>query len=278
MSSTATPLPGRAARTTRLGSRPQATVTLSRTRRLWTATLAIAAALVAWQFAALVFSSVLFPPVTETAVALVELFGVPELRGHIAVTVGRVLAGFLLGGLTGVVLGLTMGSITPVRRFFEPYLHFFRFVTPLAWVAPATIWFGTGEMPKLFLVIYATLFIVVINTIAGVTYIHRDKVRMARTFGAGRWVIFSRITLPMSVPFILVGMRIAMGNSFMTVIGAEMLSANNGLGYLIYSSRIYFESATMFATIFLLGVLGFAADRAFAQLQRRVFGRFEAVR
>jgi len=237
--------------------------------------LSIAAGIVVWQFTSTrVFHSILFPSASKTAAALVTTIASGTLAKDLFATLYRVLAGFAIGSLTGALFGLVMGSVPIVRKFFEPYLNFFRFVTPIAWIAPATIWFGIGETSKLFLVVYATIFVVLVNTIAGVTHVHRDLVRMAQAFGGRGWQIFAYITLPATVPFILSGMRIAMGNSFMTVIGAELLAGNNGLGYLIYSSRVFFNSDVKFAAIVILGTLGFAADRIFHVAQHRLFWRY----
>jgi NitT/TauT family transport system permease protein len=101
---------------------------------------------------------------------------------------------------------------------------------------------------------------------------------MASAFGATAWQMFCYVTLPATVGFILTGMRVALGNSFMTVIGAEILSANTGLGYLIYSSRVYFRADIMFAVIILLGGMGFVADRLFALMQQNILWRYQAGR
>lgn len=244
--------------------------------RLILSVTSIAVGLALWQvLSTTVLQSIVFPSVGATLLALVKQFATDELRGHIGVTLYRVLAGFLIGSAAGALLGLMMGSFATVRRFFEPYTNFFRFITPIAWITPAVIWFGVGEGSKLFLIIYATLFIVLVNTMAGVTHIHRDRLRMASAFGARSWQVFLYVTLPASVGFILTGMRVALGNSFMTVISAEILSANTGLGYLIYSSRVFFRADVMFAAILLLGAMGFAADRLFAVLQYRVLWRYQ---
>lgn len=240
--------------------------------------LSVLLGLLVWQIAAtLVFHSILFPSAVASLGALAREMTRGELARDIAVTLGRVLAGFALGSVLGAALGLVMGSFRPVRMFFAPMVNFFRFITPIAWVAPATIWFGIGETSKLFLVTYATLFIVLVNTLAGIQHIHRDRIRMARAFGANAVEMFGLITLPATLPFIITGMRIGLGNSFMTVIGAEMLAGNNGLGYLIYSSRVFYRSDVMFAGIILLGLFGFAADRLFVFLRKRVLVRYDRV-
>ena len=241
--------------------------------------LSIGGGLLIWQFfSTVVFSSILFPSATATLSALVGQLTSGELGPHIGITSYRVLAGFLLGSALGAMFGLLMGSFALVRKFLDPYTNFFRFITPIAWITPAVIWFGVGESSKLFLIVYSTLFIVLINTMAGVSHIHRDRMRMASAFGATAWQMFCYVTLPATVGFILTGMRVALGNSFMTVIGAEILSANTGLGYLIYSSRVYFRADIMFAVIILLGGMGFVADRLFALMQQNVLWRYQAGR
>lgn len=246
--------------------------------RLALSLLSVAVGLAIWQVLAGLFASVVFPPVTATLAALVDQVANQNIARHLGITAWRVLAGFALGSVAGAALGLLMGSFPIVRRFLDPYANFFRFITPIAWITPAVIWFGIGEGSKLFLIVYATLFIVLINTLAGVAHIHRDRLRMARAFGARPWQIFAHVTLPATAGFIITGMRVALGNSFMTVIGAEILSANSGLGYLIYSSRVFFRADIMFAVILILGIMGFLADQAFVFLQQRVFTRFQAGR
>jgi len=244
--------------------------------RLLLSLLSIGGGLVTWQFfSTVVFSSILFPSAAATLGALVEQLTSGELGRHIGITSYRVMVGFLLGSALGAMLGLLMGSFALVRKFLDPYTNFFRFITPIAWITPAVIWFGVGEGSKLFLIIYSTLFIVLINTMAGVAQIHRDRLRMASAFGANAWQLFRHVTLPASVSFILTGMRVALGNSFMTVIGAEILSANTGLGYLIYSARVYFRADIMFAVIILLGGMGYLADRLFARMQHGIFWRYQ---
>jgi len=251
---------------------------MPRSRAFFLSISSIVAGLLIWQISATVlFDSILYPSALSTLVALASEMTRGNLGKDLTITFGRVVAGFAMGSFLGASLGLLMGSFRSVRTFFSPMVNFFRFITPIAWVAPATIWFGIGETSKLFLVVYATLFIVLINTMTGISHIHRDRFRMARSFGANPLEIFWRITIPASVPFIITGMRIGLGNSFMTVIGAEMLAGNDGLGYLIYSSRLFYRSDVMFAGIILLGVMGFAADWLFVLLRRRALSRYEVL-
>ncbi len=148
-------------------------------------------------------------------------------------------------------------------------------LTPIAWVSPAIIWFGIGETSKIFIIVYGTVFAVAVSTVAGVLSVHRDKIRAAQMFGATPWQIFRWVIAPSTVPYALTGMRIAMGISFMTVVAAEMLGAESGLGYLILSSRLWMATDKIFIGILVLGLLGFSVDRMFEILIKRFARHYE---
>jgi len=133
---------------------------------------------------------------------------------------------------------------------------------------------GIGETSKVFIIVYTTVFVVILNTAVGVKNISPDKINAARSLGANRWQLFMLVIVPATVPFILTGMRLAMANSFTTVVSAEMVAASHGLGYLIWSSRVYFETDAIFVSMAMLGLLGFLADRVFRIMTTRFARRF----
>ncbi len=232
-------------------------------------------ALVTWHLAALMKGNeLIFPGPLAALDALRELVtDSGELRqaGH---TLGRVVVGFAVGSALGVLIALLLGSIRVVGESLEPVVHFLRSITPVAWVVPATIWFGVGEAALRFIVVYATLFPVVLNTLAGMAETPENKRRMAQSMGAGPFRTYLTVVVPNAVPYILTGMRLALGYSFMSVVGAEMVAGNDGLGYLIYQARLFLHTDTMFAGIVVLGLVGLASDRLLLVLFRRLMGRF----
>src|SRR5262249_43695658 len=123
-----------------------------------------------------------------------------------------------------------------------------------------------GETSKVLIIIYTTVFIVLINTMAGVSHIAPNKLRAAACLGATPLKAFIFVTLPATLPFILTGMRLAMGNSFATVIAAEMIAADSGLGFLIFNSRLWMATDKIFIGIVCLGALGLTTDRFFRYL------------
>ena len=193
----------------------------------------------------------------------------------IGMSLSRILVGFACGSLIGAALGLAIGTIGWVRRLLEPVVQFFRFIPPIAWLTPVLIWFGIGETGKYVLIIYTTTFMVMLNTVAGVAAVPRNRVRAAQCFGATRLQVFRHVTVPSVASYILTGMRIGMGNSFQTLIVAEMLAANEGVGHLIFHSRINLATELIFVGIFMLGLLGLAADYLFRLLTARLAWRYQ---
>jgi len=217
-----------------------------------------------WQLASLyLVSSVLFPPPTVVFKKAMALVGNGVLLEHVVASLRRILAGFVAGSLLGIPIGLVMGSFRPARRLLEPYTEFLRFIPSVAMITVAVIWFGIGEASKIFLIIYTTIFIVILNTAAGVAAIAPNKVRAAQSLGATRGQIFLHVALPATVPYILTGMRLAMANSFTTIVAAELIAANDGLGKMLWDGRLFMLVDEIFVSLVALGMLGFAADRLF---------------
>ena len=231
-----------------------------------------------WHVAATwILSSVLFPPPWKVFVKAIELAEDGTLWEQASASLGRIATGFTGGSLLGIPLGLAIGSFPIVRRLLEPYTEFLRFIPATALITVAVIWFGIGEGSKIFLIVYTTIFIVIINTAAGVSAVAPNKIRAARSLGASRTQVFFFVAFPATVPYILTGMRLAMANSFVTIVAAELVAANNGLGRMIWDSRMYMLVDQIFVALLVLGLLGFTADRLFRWGIYAFAGRFSPV-
>jgi len=236
----------------------------------WIYLISIASMLVIWQLvASLFFRPEFFPTPLIVVRKGWELVSDGSIWGHIGVSLARIMSGFVIGSLIAAPIGLLMGSFKPIRTFFDPYTQFFRFIPSIAWLTPAVIWFGIGETPKVLIIVYTTIFIVIINTIVGVSNVSENKIWAGRCLGASGRQLFFHVTLPATLPFILTGMRLAMGNSLATVVAAEMIAADQGIGFLIFNSRLWMATDIIFLAIVLLGVLGFTTDRTFRILISR---------
>ena len=231
-----------------------------------------------WHVASVyLLNSVLFPPPGRVVAKAIELAQDGTLWENARVSLERIGLGFLLGSLIGIPVGLAIGSFAVVRRLLEPYTEFLRFIPATAMITVAVIWFGIGEGSKIFLIIYTTVFIVIISTAAGVSAVTPNKIRAARSLGAGTAQVFWYVAFPATVPYILTGMRLAMGNSFVTIIAAELVAANAGLGKMIWDARLYMLVDEIFVALLVLGLLGFTADRLFRWGIYAFAGRYSPV-
>jgi len=177
------------------------------------------------------------------------------------ISLSRILSGWIIGSLIAIPIGLLMGKISILRLLTEPFLHFIRFIPPIAFITLFLLWFGIGETAKVVLIVYATLFTVILNTMIGVRSIKEDMLRSARNMGASEWQIMQYVIIPSTIPHIFTGIRLAMSSSFMAIIGAEMVAANEGIGFMIWNSRLYFKTDWIFVGLLCLGMMGFLMDR-----------------
>lgn len=207
--------------------------------------------------------SVLFPSPVAVIIKAGALIADGTLLDNILASLQRIAIGFFLGSALGIPIGLTIGSFTVARKLIEPWTEFLRFIPAVAMITISVIWFGIGEESKIFLIVYTTIFIVILNTAAGVASIAPNKLRAAKSLGANKWQLFALVALPATVPFILTGMRLAMANSFTTIVAAEFVSAQFGLGVMLWNGRMFMLIDEIFTALVTLGLLGFSADRIF---------------
>ena len=142
----------------------------------------------------------LFPTPADTFRELSRSASDGSLFSATGASLRRIFIGLAIGSAAGVLLGLAAGASRFVWWFAEPFVNFFRFIPPLAWFAPVLLWFGAGETSKLVLIFYTTVFVVALNTMAGVRAVPRNKIRMAQSVGARRCHIFFLVMLPASMP------------------------------------------------------------------------------
>ena len=221
-----------------------------------------------------VVPSVLFPPPLNVLGKAVLLFQDGTLIENVWASLKRILLGFALGSLLGMPIGLAIGSFAIVGRILEPWTEFLRFIPSVAMITIAVIWFGIGEESKIFLIIYTTIFVVILNTAAGVSAIAPNKLRAARALGASSAQVFIFVAFPATVPYILTGMRLAMANSFVTIVAAELIASDVGLGRMLWNGRLYMLVDEIFVALVTLGLLGFSVDRIFRVLVKRLAGSY----
>lgn len=227
-----------------------------------------------WQVGSLYYSDYFLPGPLSVLEGFKQLIENGVLWTDIVVSVERAARGWFTGIIMAVPLGLLIGHFDKIRWLVEPVLNYFRFVPVLALTSLFLMWFGVGEGSKTALITYATFFPILINTIAGVGSTDRTLVEAAQCMGASKFRVFFTVIVPSAVPSIFTGIRLGLSGSILCVVAAEMLVSNNGLGYLVYSSRLYYRTNWMFVGIITLGILGFVADRVISYTGRKVLKQF----
>lgn len=234
------------------------------------ATISVAA----WAFAAMWFDVTTFPDPAETLREFIRLIGNGDLLFNAWISAFRIVLGFLIGCAIGVPLGFLMGISGLARRLLEPFTEFLRFVPAISMIFFAIIWFGIGEASKVFLITFNTTFLVIINTEVGVRAVNRNALRAAAMLGASQLQQFLRVVIPATVPYVVTGMRIALGRSFTTIAAAEMVGASAGIGSMIFGARQFGRMDTVLVGILTLAIMGLLVDALFRWLSRRLSGEF----
>lgn len=244
-------------------------------RKLAFATVSFGVILIIWYWSVgTIFNSVLVASPQATFAKMASMLASGELLQHVSVSLRRVLVGYVVGCTFGVVLGAVIGRIRTVGEFVNPVLELVRPISPVALVPLAMLWFGIGELSKYFIIIYATVIIVLLNTAAGVSRTPTTRIRAARCLGATDYQVFRKVVLPSAVPYILTGMRVALGFSFMGIVAAELIGAREGLGFLIMNSQLLLQTDQLFVGLLTLGIVGLIVDRVFRAMLARSMRRY----
>ena len=246
-----------------------------RVRRVAIFSASIASGLVFWQIcSSLFFNPNLLPPPGKVFLAGWEMALNGELYEMVSVSIVRIWLGFAIGCLVGITCGLVMGTFWFAGEFLDPLIEVIRPISPVAMIPIAIIWFGIDEASKYFIIGYGVFFTTLINTIAGVRHTPLVRKRAATSLGAGTWSLFFRITLPSAMPFINTGMRVALGGAFMSVVAAEMIAANSGIGYFIMQARLLIQTDRIFVGLVTLGLTGFLTDKLYRYVTGIMFARY----
>jgi taurine transport system permease protein len=240
-----------------------------------TAAVVVGIVLVWWLITALHLVQPLFVP---TPLATWDAFVTTLTDGyqghslviHLLISVRRVAIAFAFAVLLAVPLGILVGASRRLEAALDPLVNFYRVLPPLAYYTILVIWLGIGETSKvtlLFLAGFAPIFIAVIDGVRGVP---RDRIDAARSLGASGGQVLRVILLPSLLPSIFTGMRVALGFTYTTVVAAEMVAANSGIGWMVLDASRYLKSDIIFMGIIVMGITGVLLDAAVKYAARRI--------
>ncbi|MDT0158214.1 ABC transporter permease [Microbacterium sp. ARD32] len=223
--------------------------------------LSIVAGILIWWGLSIVNPAGSLPSPLAVLVRFGELIAVGTLLPDLGASLSRVLMGFAIGTGLAIPLGFLMGWYRPVRAVLEPWTQFFRMIPPLAIIPLAIVLMGIGEVPKVFVITLAAFLVSIVATFQGVLNVDRTLINAGRVLGASDVTIFRRIVVPASLPFIMVGMRQGLGAAWATLVAAELIAAQAGIGYRMQQAQIYYDLPTIFVGLVSIGVIGLIMDR-----------------
>ena len=210
------------------------------------------------------------PAPSDIAVRFWQLTLNGELAMHTAATLWRVLAGFVIGAVPAVAIGLLMAMFRPVRIFFDPLVAALMPIPKVALMPLLLLAFGFGDASKIALVAISVFFPVIVNTYAGAANIEKIYWDVSRNYGASLWVMFSRIVFFGALPMIFAGLRIAVAVAFIVLVAAEFVSIKVRIGYMIWNSWELLQVDSMFVGIVVIGLLGLVTSALLAEIERKV--------
>lgn len=228
-----------------------------RSRRVRLAVLSVAAGVVAWELIARTTKSPeLLPPPSDVAVTFWEMLASGEILRAVRDSSMRILVGYLIGAFAGIGTGLILGGIRAANETVGLIFEFLKGIPPIALVPLVVIWLGIGEASKYAVVAYLVWIVVAISTAVGAREVPLLRLRAGAFLGLSRIAVFFRIVLPSCMPYVVSGMRSAIGFAFVALVSAELIAANSGIGQIIMDSRFSLQTARMIVGLLVLGALG----------------------
>jgi NitT/TauT family transport system permease protein len=214
--------------------------------------------------------AIVLPPPSGVAAALLGEISSISFARNFSVTLVEIIAGFGVGSVLGIVLGILIGQSNFLERTLYPYVVAFQTVPKVAIAPIVVIWFGYGLSSKIIITAMIAFFPVIANTIVGLRSAPQDQVEMLQAYTASPWQIFRMVRLPQALPFIFVGLDVA---AVLAVIGAivgEFVGAKAGLGFLILQKNLTFDMAGVFAILIVLSLIGVGLHGLVELVRRRV--------
>jgi sulfonate transport system permease protein len=212
----------------------------------------------------------ILPAPSEVGSALLDLGRSGELASNSAISLLRVVEGFTVGSLTGLLLGIAMGLSRPAEDCLKPLFTAFAQVPTLGWIPFLMLLVGVGEPLKILVIAKAAFVPVALNTFAGIRAVPPMYAEVGAVFRFSRWQLLHRVVLPAAVPSIFTGLRYGLTHAWNALVAVELLASAEGLGYLLVWGRQMFWLDTMMGAMIVIGIVGFGLDRIMAVIEQRL--------
>lgn len=202
--------------------------------------------------------------------SLFNPIGSYTLIQHTMFSLFRVFVGFSLGAIVGLLLGISMGRSRLIDAIINPIFNLIRPIPGVAWIPMAILWFGIGEPTKYFIIFMGGFANVLLNTYAGSKYVDKKLIGAAQMLGADKRSVFIHIVIPASLPYIFAGLQVSLSTSWMAVLAAEMVCANEGVGYIIIGGMNAGNTTQIIVGMIAIGLVGLVLASVMRTAEKRL--------
>lgn len=234
--------------------------------------LVIISVVLIWQSLYYIFpiNAYLVPPPTEIFLSFIDSLRGGEILEHLLVSIERVLIGFSIATITAVPLALFLGYYKKINALSEPLIEVLRPIPPIAWIPIAILLFGLGNDSAYFIIFLGSFFPIFTNALFGANSLPQIHKNTALSFEISQSKFFKDILFYFSLPYIFTGLKIGIGMAWMSVIAAELIGAQSGLGYFIQMNRVVSQVDKIIVGMILIGIAGYALNKSIALLEKFV--------
>lgn len=217
-----------------------------------------------------IYNEYILPPPMKVFNTFIDMIENGSIYENIFVSLRRIFIGFIISSTIAIPLGIIFGVNKKIYEYFKPLLELIRNTPPLALIPMLILWFGIGEKSKIIIIILASFFPIFFNTLNGIRSCDIKLIEVGQVFNFTKKEIFLKIIIPNSILDIFIGLSLGLGYSFRAIIGAELIAASSGLGYLISDGKAMSRTDVVIVGIFVIGFLGIISEYLFTKLIKKV--------
>ena len=215
-------------------------------------------------------SSGVLPRIGKVGETFLSLVQQGQLQDDLLISLERVVKGYLLSALLGIVLGSVVGMFRTAREMILPVVTVIRQIPIIAWVPLIILWFGIGEESKVVIIVLAAFFPILVNTESGIEETPEGFLEVARLYELNPWETFTKVYLPHALPQMLVGLKLGLGVSWMAVVAAELIAATSGIGYRMADARSLMRADVVIVCMIVIGIVGVLMDKLLGLLFQKL--------
>lgn len=203
----------------------------------------------------------ILPKIGTVGKTISEMLKDGSLQKDLATSLKRVLEGYLISAVLGIILGTAMGMSDTVKKIFYPTVTTIRQIPIMAWIPLLILWCGIGETSKVVIIVIASFFPIMVNTLSGIGSTPLEYIEVARLYKLSRLKTFMRVYLPHALPNIQTGLKLGLGVSWMAVVAAELIASTSGIGYKMSYARTLMRSDIVIICMIVIGIIGILMDK-----------------